>query len=630
MSMTAKSAPSMRSKKACTECRQQKAKCDAYLTPNEPCTRCRKVGAQCVISEPFKREHKRKRLSELQHETEELRKKLVSGRINTLASPIAVLTTAAEMSRTPESLRVSTPSGSPPQPTTRLERSRIVPANIRPVPVLSAELPMVEGETQARTLNGITVEAEEINDLFQLFFRDFAPFLSILDPTTSPNSYYAQSSLLFWTVLVVSSRSYSKNPTLFAALTQPVTDLILLSMSSNASPVAKIQSLILMLTWPFPKVEVLFPLSGMMLHFAMQNGLHIPVASHEFARNHEKSKHKTSVDTQRRTELWAQCVVVYQRTCLQKGQPPRAMLDLVPESGAKLCQQLPPVLTVQLKCLDIASKCSVAVFSTGVRNPSLEHERSLNVLLRTFENQLKDLEDSFPATTNTLYTTIARLQIQVFHLYKDLSAPHDGCFTMLAKTACSVIDHAKIIFDRPELHPACPMYIMNILVIACSCLVRMLKSVVARDLDVEQSKSCLFTGINLLNCFSIDPQDFAAKCSTVVNQLYHSRKAFRRPDGTEHSTLRIRSRLVMSPTIDLVWWWRDEFDSEGKDEEDSANRGDVDPSPADAFNIGSEFGFLDNEFLTDFEWAMSSDYLLPPEPYANIEWTTTPGILPPS
>lgn len=36
------------------------AKCDAYLNPDSPCSRCRKVGSRCVISDPFRREHKRK------------------------------------------------------------------------------------------------------------------------------------------------------------------------------------------------------------------------------------------------------------------------------------------------------------------------------------------------------------------------------------------------------------------------------------------------------------------------------------------------------------------------------------------------------------------------------------------
>lgn len=244
------------------------------------------------------------------------------------------------------------------------------------------------------------------------------------------------------------------------------------------------------------------------------------------------------------------------------------MLDLVPESGQKLCQRLSPALTLQLKCLEIVSKCCVSIFVLGVRNTSPEHERSLSVVIRTFENQLKDFQGSLPSDANTLYPTIARLQIQVFHLYKDLSGPHDGCFTHLARTACSVIEHCKVLFDKPETYPSCPIFISNALVIACSSLLRLLKSIVARDLDFEQAKSSFFTGINLLNSIAIDPTDFPAKCSQAFNQLWNSAKAFRKADGTEHTTLRIRSRLVMAPPIDVIWWWRDEMGSEQGQQED--------------------------------------------------------------
>lgn len=106
------------------------------------------------------------------------------------------------------------------------------------------------------------------------------------------------------------------------------------------------------------------------------------------------------------------------------------------------------------------------------------------------------------------------------------------------------------------------MFITNALVIACSSLLRLLKSVVARDLDVERAKSSLFAGINLLSGFSIEPTDFPAKFSHALNQLWNSPKAFRKADGTEHTTLRIRSRLVMSPPIDVIWWWREEMGAE--------------------------------------------------------------------
>lgn len=44
--------------------------------------------------------------------------------------------------------------------------------------------------------------------------------------------------------------------------------------------------------------------------------------------------------------------------------------------------------------------------------------------------------------------------------------------------------------------------------------------------------------------------------------------------------------------------------------------------------MGSEFQFLDDEFLADFEWAVSSDYLLPSESYPDMGWPMSTPVLP--
>lgn len=63
---------------------------------------------------------------------------------------------------------------------------------------------------------------------------------------------------------------------------------------------------------------------------------------------------------------------------------------------------------------------------------------------------------------------------------------------------------------------------------------------------------------------TVGSNDMAAKMVLVLNQLWNSSKAFRKPDGVESTALRIRSRLVVSPVVDAVWWWRDEFDPHGR------------------------------------------------------------------
>lgn len=242
--------------------------------------------------------------------------------------------------------------------------------------------------------------------------------MPILDPHLSPNAYYAQSSLLFWVIIGVASRSYSKNPTLPSALARHVLDTVLLSTASNSAALYKIQALLLLLTWPFPKMDVMFPLSGLLLHLAMLNGLHIPMSTHEFAKM--KKNHLAEIDIHRRSELWAHCIIVYQqyvchstgelsclmysRACLSKGQPGRALLDLVPESGKTLFERLHPSVSLRLKCLDISTRCSCAVLENGVRTMSAEQERALNIILRTFEHQLDDLEAQLPPSESVSQT----------------------------------------------------------------------------------------------------------------------------------------------------------------------------------------------------------------------------------
>lgn len=112
-------------------------------------------------------------------------------------------------------------------------------------------------------------------------------------------------------IIAVATRGYSKNPTLFTALRPNVLDSVFLSMTSNSTPLYKIQALLLLLTWPFPKFETFFPLGGFLLHLAMQNGLHIPMSSHEFARM--TKNHLPDTDIQRRSEIWALCLIQYQQ-----------------------------------------------------------------------------------------------------------------------------------------------------------------------------------------------------------------------------------------------------------------------------------------------------------------------------
>ncbi|XHG02033.1 hypothetical protein AWENTII_005398 [Aspergillus wentii] len=634
-----------RGKKACTECRQQKAKCDAYLNPDQPCSRCLKVKTQCIVSDPFKREHKRQRLSELEHETDELRRKLrSSASTDPHPSPIALLTAAAEMGVHSESsggdLQLSTP---PNHPQASSYPQQLLSPGCSDPSLGRVETPTdrVADPTISRTLNNIEVTGEEIDEMFHLFFNRYAQLLPILDPRTTPNSYYTQSAFLFWAMIGVACRTYPRNPTLLTALSRSITDMALLSVASTSSPWHTIQGLLLILTWPFPKdrsrPDVTFPLSGMLLHTAMQNGIHIPMSSHEFSK--VKIPAPSETDMIKRSELWAHCVIVYQRACVSKGQSARTLANLEqgPGQSQLLFQKIAPSLALKVKCQEILSRCSAAVLENGVRNMSLDQERALDILIREFENQATDLETQITSEDDRFHTTLCRLSMQVYHFFKNHTIASTGCLPRLLSTACTVVDSILTLGERLDDLSTAPVQVNFGLLVASVSLLRILKSSASHTLDHEKARSSFFTAINLTKQMSIESNDVPAKTVIVLNQLWNSSKAFRKSDGSEYTALRIRSRLVFSVVLDAVWWWRDEFDAQYRamvvpqeEAADGIDPGRENPGAATSAAVGSierqEPIRFDDQFLADFEWALGDDGIFPPtEPYSSTFSST--GIL---
>ncbi|KAI9935048.1 hypothetical protein MW887_000669 [Aspergillus wentii] len=621
------------------------AKCDAYLNPDQPCSRCLKVKTQCIVSDPFKREHKRQRLSELEHETDELRRKLrSSASTDPHPSPIALLTAAAEMGVHSESsggdLQLSTP---PNHPQASSYPQQLLSPGCSDPSLGRVETPTdrVADPTISRTLNNIEVTGEEIDEMFHLFFNRYAQLLPILDPRTTPNSYYTQSAFLFWAMIGVACRTYPRNPTLLTALSRSITDMALLSVASTSSPWHTIQGLLLILTWPFPKdrsrPDVTFPLSGMLLHTAMQNGIHIPMSSHEFSK--VKIPAPSETDMIKRSELWAHCVIVYQRACVSKGQSARTLANLEqgPGQSQLLFQKIAPSLALKVKCQEILSRCSAAVLENGVRNMSLDQERALDILIREFENQATDLETQITSEDDRFHTTLCRLSMQVYHFFKNHTIASTGCLPRLLSTACTVVDSILTLGERLDDLSTAPVQVNFGLLVASVSLLRILKSSASHTLDHEKARSSFFTAINLTKQMSIESNDVPAKTVIVLNQLWNSSKAFRKSDGSEYTALRIRSRLVFSVVLDAVWWWRDEFDAQYRamvvpqeEAADGIDPGRENPGAATSAAVGSierqEPIRFDDQFLADFEWALGDDGIFPPtEPYSSTFSST--GIL---
>lgn len=196
-----------------------------------------------------------------------------------------------------------------------------------------------------------------------------------------------------------------------------------------------------------------------------------------------------------------------------------------------------------------------------------------------------------------------------------------------------------------------PMEMAWALILAATSLTRILKSASASEgLETIRARSSLFTAINLAKQMSVDSADLPAKTVTVLTSIWNSNKAFRKPDGTEFITLRIRGRLALSSILDAVWWWRDEFDPQSRvravvdtttgrgynhsrsmstiDNEDIGNKTSDDQRIVPENTLSSGASHLEDpfdiseQFIADFEWALSDDAFFSMDPLPP-NWAST-------
>ncbi|KZF20238.1 hypothetical protein L228DRAFT_284967 [Xylona heveae TC161] len=561
--------PRRRVKQACTECRQQKARCDGYLS--QPCSRCRKLAVRCVMSDPFKRENKRQKIAQLEEEARRLRQRLAfeSGESTTQrnetkrqTSAFDILTAAAAgfggdlQSR--EAVSSGEPSGHPIH-----GESAVSPAyKVSEASNCRVQSQTRQGEVSAvstlpRSLDSITLSTKAIDELFYLYFHYLSHYIPILDSSVSPNTYYSESPFLFWVIIAVASRMYNADSNLLHALAPKVLDMAAMLIKSRKAALHTIRGLLLLLTWPMPKGaqndEASFPLVGALWHMAMHNGLHMPFSSHDPRIKLGEAELK------QRAELWIFCTITYQRSCSLVGQSP-----VLPNSRKQkaLVAYLPAPLKLLWKLHSIYTSCCAALLENGLEDMTGDQERAMDIILRIFESQITDTEDEISSDMDRVYYDIALLTVQVFHFFKNppetTQSPPIPLISLF-NTSCRLIDDISSIDQENIFIPKTMTQYFRLAIITAACsLLRIVRGVSAHFFDTDAARTYVFKVVDLLKSASSASED-SYRYSISLSQLWNSQKAFKKPDGSPYTTLRIRARLALSPVYDAVWWWREEF-----------------------------------------------------------------------
>ena len=91
-------------------------------------------------------------------------------------------------------------------------------------------------------------------------------------------------------------------------------------------------------------------------------------------------------------------------------------------------------------------------------------------------------------------------------------------------------------------------------------ILRLVRSPLAQHLDLAAGEQAFFQAVQFLKSVSLQPGDIGMRTALIMHDLWNSNKVFRRKDGRIESLgLRLRTRLSMSVSYDMFWYWREEF-----------------------------------------------------------------------
>jgi len=91
-------------------------------------------------------------------------------------------------------------------------------------------------------------------------------------------------------------------------------------------------------------------------------------------------------------------------------------------------------------------------------------------------------------------------------------------------------------------------------------ILKLVRSSLAPHLDLAAGEKAFFQAVQFLNSVSLQPGDIYVRTAHIMKDLWSSNKVFRKKNGQIESLgLRLRTRLGMSVSYDMFWYWREEF-----------------------------------------------------------------------
>ena len=146
------------------------------------------------------------------------------------------------------------------------------------------------------------------------------------------------------------------------------------------------------------------------------------------------------------------------------------------------------------------------------------------------------------------------------HFYESPQHLDPANLVQLYLTSCTIINLMHDMNASSALMSSSTLYMFHGLMLAATNLLRLLRGLLTQSPEEsEKGEATFFQAVTLMKKMSVANDDIPARCADLLSKLWTSQRLFRRPDGTLAPELRIRTRLALSPLVDILWWFREEF-----------------------------------------------------------------------
>lgn len=424
----------------------------------------------------------------------------------------------------------------------------------------SATLSVVDS---SRSLDGVELNALDVDALFEIFFKYYHPFLPFLDSSQGGDSYYRSSRLLFWAIISVASRRYSADLTLLPALVVSVPKLLWSTLQRVTHNYHDVKALCLLCVWPFPRSssssDPTFMLSGTLMSLAMQIGLHRPYQAQDFS---QFAMRLPPDEIRDRITTWLTCKIVAQWVATGYGQSLAVIWD---ESSVSMAESSAPFkdienqMKIEKLCATISGTLSIADEVPNVEN-DYPHSLPIDRLIQDLSCLELEFADQDCQHALFLYLHCARLHLRLQILHQLPTSPNYIESVLSLYDACNALVMFVHNSDMDVLN-YCPNYVFQMILAAGFSVLRLSTSPLVEYIDALTAKRLFNSSIAALRKISITNNDLPGRLAEVLAQLKARRNRLSRELRANWNSLqlKVRSRLSMSITFDSLWEWRRGF-----------------------------------------------------------------------